>query len=276
MVVILGMTGAFLQRVRRTPGLTGTSYFDRDGAQILVVDLFVDGWRDRGPRRGPRSTGAWCTGYKGCRGTRSGSLILDRAVLVIRVRHRAAETAPTAADGGAPPETRRSWVDLELRASFCDTDRFYVERGTRRTRPRSPEGGSGDGQEPPRPAADGRDRRKAGDVTRHLECEQKRRRWPSYLAAMLHVRSWSRGGSGGGDRARAALRGRKTGKPLAAARFSGGGDTLGRRVFVRMAHATKEDEEAPRKCSLGDEEHRTAGNGWRPEILWAAAHGGER
>jgi hypothetical protein len=43
-----------------------------------------------------------------------------------------------------------------------------------------------------------------------------------------------------------------------------------------MAHATKEDEEAPRKCSLGDEEHQTTGNGWRPEILWAAARGGER
>jgi hypothetical protein len=38
---------------------------------------------------------------------------------------------------------------------------------------------------------------------------------------------------------------------------------------VRTAHATKEDKEAQRKCSLGDEEHRMAGNGWRAEILWA-------
>jgi hypothetical protein len=187
-------------------------------------------------------------------------------------RRRAARGAVR---GGGLPETRRSWVDLELRASFCDTDRLYAERGTRRTRPRAPGGGSG-GQEPSRPAADGRDRRKAGDGTRHLECEQKRRRWPLYLAATLHVRSWRRGGSDGGDRARAALRGRNNRKSPVVAQFGGEGDTLGRRVFVRTAHATKEDEKAQRKCSLGDEEHRMAGNGCRPEILWAAARGGER
>jgi hypothetical protein len=38
-----------------------------------------------------------------------------------------------------------------------------------------------------------------------------------------------------------------------------------------MAHATEEDEEAPGKCSLGEEEHQTAGNGWRPEKNKAAA-----
>jgi hypothetical protein len=32
---------------------------------------------------------------------------------------------------------------LELRATFCDMDRLYAERGTRRTRPRALEGGSG-------------------------------------------------------------------------------------------------------------------------------------
>jgi hypothetical protein len=37
-----------------------------------------------------------------------------------------------------------------------------------------------------------------------------------------------------------------------------------------------EDEEAPRKCSLGEEEHQTASNVLQPEIPWAAACGGER
>jgi hypothetical protein len=128
--------------------------------------------------------------------------------------------------GDGPPETHRSWVDLEPRASFCNTDRLYTEWGTRRTRPGAPGGGSGDGQEPPRPAADGIDRCKAGDGTRHLECEQKRRRWPPYLAATLHVRSWRRGGSDGGDRARAALQGRKNRKNLRRRLGSAGKGTL--------------------------------------------------
>jgi hypothetical protein len=55
-------------------------------------------------------------------------------------------------------------------------------------------GGSGDGQEPPQPAADDSEWHKAGDGTRHLECEQKRRRWTPYLAAMLRVRSPSQQG----------------------------------------------------------------------------------
>jgi hypothetical protein len=40
--------------------------------------------------------------------------------------------------GGGPPEAHRSWVNLQRRATFCDTDRLYAERGTRLTRPRAP------------------------------------------------------------------------------------------------------------------------------------------
>jgi hypothetical protein len=65
MVVMLESTRSFLQKSHKQLKLTGTGYFDRDEAQILAVDLFVDGWRDLGPCHGTRSTGARCTSYKG-------------------------------------------------------------------------------------------------------------------------------------------------------------------------------------------------------------------
>jgi hypothetical protein len=43
MVVILESIGPFLQKVRCTPGLTGTGYFDQDGEQILTVCARSDG-----------------------------------------------------------------------------------------------------------------------------------------------------------------------------------------------------------------------------------------
>jgi hypothetical protein len=192
----------FCKNYKGWPGLTGTGLFDLGLGTICAVDCGSDGCRDHGAAvdrtvdHGPRVHREPAKGVRPelicaipCKS--SGSRRLHAME-----RRRAARGAVR---GSGPPETHWSWVDLELWASFCDTDRLYTERGTRRTRPGAPGGGSGGGQEPPRPAADGIDRRKAGDGTRHLECEQKRRRWPSYLAATLHVRSWRRGGSDGGD-----------------------------------------------------------------------------
>jgi hypothetical protein len=67
----------------------------------------MDGCRGRGPRRGPRSTGPWCTGHLKRRGTRSAPSGSDPTMHVARTRWSGGGDAEGAVCGGGPPEHRR-------------------------------------------------------------------------------------------------------------------------------------------------------------------------
>jgi hypothetical protein len=63
---------------------------------------------------------------------------------------------------------------------------------------------------------------------------------------------------------------------LATARFFEEGEAPGHRVLVQTAHATKEDEEAPRECFTGDEAPgRPAMARWPASRRWRVCEGGE-
>jgi hypothetical protein len=125
---------------------------------------------------------------------------------------RAAHGGGAAAPGVVSPEVRRH-KQKRLPGHQTRREKLLQGGGEKANLTGLQGGGSGDGQEPPEPAADDSEWHKTGDGTRHLECEQKRRRWPPYLAAMLCVRSWRRGGSGHGDQARVALWEEEIGTP---------------------------------------------------------------
>jgi hypothetical protein len=55
----------FLQNYRGWPGLTGIFLFDSGPGLIQVVRSWSSGWQDRGPRRGPWSTGPPWTKQRG-------------------------------------------------------------------------------------------------------------------------------------------------------------------------------------------------------------------
>jgi hypothetical protein len=74
---------------------------------IRAADRAMDGYRGRGPHRGPRSTGPWCTGHLQRRGTRSAPSESDPTMHIARTRWSGGGEAEGAVCGGGPPEHRR-------------------------------------------------------------------------------------------------------------------------------------------------------------------------